>query len=340
MNVIELAAPRLDALRAATRPEPRPAPGEVLVRLRAASLNFLDIAVATGAYPGPTFPMVPVADGAGEIAELGPSVGGWGAGGWAVGDRVVPHFLPDWQDGTLTPAAFAARRGVTRPGSLAEYVAVPAASLVAVPEHLSFAQAATLPVAATTAWRAVRTAGLGPHSTALLLGTGGVSIFALQFAKAHGARVIVTSSSDEKLERARKLGADLTINYRDIPDWDAEALRLTGGRGADLVLETGGAQTFARSVNAAAMAATVFVIGFLTGARPGIDVLPIMEKELRIQGNNTGPVADLRAVAAAIAAHRLVPVVDRTFAMDQAAEAYAHLAAGGRHFGKIAIGID
>ena len=335
MNVIELAAPRLDALRAATYPDPRPARGEVLVRLRAASLNFLDIAVATGAYPGPTFPLVPVADGAGEIAGLGE-----GVDGWAVGDRVIPHFLPDWQDGTITPATFAARRGVTRPGSLAQYAAVPASSLVAIPDHLSFAQAATLPVAATTAWRAVRTARLGPHSTVLLLGTGGVSIFALQFAKAHGARVIITSSSDEKLERARTLGADLTINYRDTPDWDAEALRLTGGRGADLVLETGGAQTFARSVNAAAMAATVFVIGFLTGARPGIDVLPIMEKELRIQGNNTGPVADLRSVAVAIAAHRLAPVVDRTFAMDQAAEAYAHLAAGGQHFGKIAISID
>jgi NADPH:quinone reductase-like Zn-dependent oxidoreductase len=335
MNVIELIAPRLDALRAASYATPRPGPGEALIRMRAASLNFLDVAVATGAYPGPTFPIVPVADGAGEITELGE-----GVEGWAAGDRVVPHFMPDWQDGTMTPAVFAARRGVTRPGSLAEYVAVPASSLVAMPDHLTFAQAATLPVAATTAWRAVRAARLGPHSTVLLLGTGGVSIFALQFAKAHGARAIITSSSDEKLERARKLGADLVINYRDTPEWDAEALRLTGGRGADLVLETGGAETFARSVNAAAMAGTVFVIGFLTGARPTIDVLPIMEKELRIQGNNTGPVADLAAATAAIAAHRLLPVVDQVFAMNDAAEAYAHLAAGGRHFGKIAISVD
>lgn len=334
LNIIELSAPSLEALRPASRDIPRPGSGEVLVRLRAASLNFLDIAVASGTYPGPTFPMVPVADGAGEVAELGD-----GVEHWAVGDRVMPHFLPDWQDGLLTPSALAARRGVTRSGSLAEYVAVPAVSLVAVPDHLSFVQAATLPVAATTAWRAVRSAAIGPHSTVLLLGTGGVSIFALQFAKAHGARVMITSSSDEKLARARELGADCTINYRQTPDWAAEALRLTAGRGADLVLETGGAETLAQSVSAAAMAGTVFVIGFLTGTQPTFDVIPVMEKEVRIQGNHTGPVAALRAASAAIAAHRLVPMVDRVFEMSDAAAAYAHLAEGRSHFGKIAINI-
>ncbi len=334
MNVIELSGPSLDALRPASRDVPRPGSGEVLVRLRAASLNFLDIAVATGTYPGPTFPMVPVADGAGEVAALGE-----GVGHWTVGDRVMPHFLPDWQDGLLTPSALAARRGVTRPGSLAEYVAVPAVSLVAIPDHLSFVQAATLPVAATTAWRAVRSAAIGPHATVLLLGTGGVSIFALQFAKAHGAQVIITSSSDEKLTRARELGADCTINYRKTPDWAAEALRLTAGRGADLVLETGGAETFAQSVSAAAMAGTVFVIGFLTGTKPTFDVVPVMEKEVRILGNHTGPVAALRAASAAIAAHQLVPVVDQVFDMGDAAAAYAHLAEGRNHFGKIAINI-
>jgi NADPH:quinone reductase-like Zn-dependent oxidoreductase len=335
MNVIELTAPRLDAFRPASYPTPQAGPREVLIRLRAASLNFLDIAVATGLYPGPAFPLVPVADGAGEIAALGE-----GVDDWAVGDRVIPHFMPNWQDGTMTPTSFAAKRGVTRPGSLAEYVAVPTSSLVAIPDHLSFTEAATLPVAATTAWRAVRSAGLGPHSTALLLGTGGVSIFALQFAKAHGARVIATSSSDEKLERARELGADLTINYRNTPEWDAEALRLTDGHGADLVLETGGTETFARSVNAAAMAGTVFVIGFLTGTGPTFNVLPVMEKELNIKGNNTGPVAALRAATAAIAAHRLKPIVDATFEMSDAAEAYAYLAHGGRHFGKIALNVN
>lgn len=335
MKVIELTAPRLDALRPAEYDTPRPGPGEVLIRLRAASLNFLDIAVATGRYPISDFPLIPVTDGAGEIAEIGADVEGW-----TVADRVIPHFLPHWQDGTLPPGVFTARRGVTRPGSLAQYVAVPAASLVAMPNHLSFVQAATLPIAATTAWRAVRTARLGPGYTALLLGTGGVSIFALQFAKAHGARVIITSSSDEKLERARELGADLTVNYRATLEWDAEVLRLTGGRGADLVLETGGTETFPRSVNAAAMGGTVFVIGFLSGSAVTVEVLPIMEKELNIQGNNTGPIAALRAAVAAIDAHRLVPVVDQTFTMAEAAEAYAHLAAGGKHFGKVALSVD
>lgn len=335
MKVIELTAPRLDALRPAEYGTPRPGPGEVLVRLRAASLNFLDIAVATGRYPISDFPLIPVTDGAGEIAEIGVDVEGW-----TVANRVIPHFLPDWQDGTLTPGMFTARRGVTRPGSLAQYVAVPAASLVAMPDHLSFVQAATLPIAATTAWRAVRAARLGPGYTALLLGTGGVSIFALQFAKAHGAKVIITSSSDEKLARARELGADLTVNYRATPEWDVEVLRLTEGRGADLVLETGGTETFPRSVNAAAIGGTVFVIGFLSGSAVTVEVLPIMEKELNIQGNNTGPIASLRAAADAIAAHRLVPVVDQTFAMGEAAEAYAHLAAGGKHFGKIGLNVD
>lgn len=335
MNAFELTAPRLDALHAASLPDPRPGPGEAVVRLRAAALNFLDVAVANGKYPGPTFPLIPVADGAGEIAELGA-----GVGGWSVGDRVVPHFMPDWPDGTMTPGMFAARRGVTRPGSLAQYVSVPAASLVPMPAHLSFAQAATLPIAATTAWRACRAAQLGPHSTALLLGTGGVAIFALQFAKAHGARVIITSSSDEKLDRARQLGADLTINYRKTPEWDAEALRLTDGRGADLVLETGGSQTFPRSVQAAAMAGTIFVIGFLSGTQATFDVLKVMEKELRVQGNNTGPVAALSAAARAIAAHGIVPVIDRTFEMRDAAQAYAHVAAGGQHFGKVTIHVE
>ena len=335
MNVIELAGPSIDLLRPASRPDPRPGKGEALIRLRAGSLNYLDVAIATGKYPGIQFPLVPVADGVGEIVELGE-----GVEGWATQDRVIPHFMPHWPDGVMTTAMFTARRGVTVQGSLADLVAVPAASLVSVPHHLSFTQAATLPIAATTAWRAVRTAQLGPQSTALLLGTGGVSLFALQFAKAHGARVIITSSSDEKLERARALGADLTVNYRATPAWDVEVLRLTDGRGADLVLETGGTETFLLSVRSAAMAGTVFVIGFLSGGSPTIEVLPIMEKELRVQGNNTGPVASLRDAVAAIAAHGIEPIVDRTFAIRDAAEAYRSLAHGGQHFGKIALQAD
>lgn len=230
------------------------------------------------------------------------------------------------------------RRGIDLPGSLAEYVVVPAHSLVRIPAHLSNAEAATLPIAATTAWRAIRSAGLGPHKTALVLGTGGVSLFALQFAKAHGARVLVTSSSDEKLERARNLGADEVINYKSTPNWADEVLRLTDGKGADLVLETGGTATFPQSIAAAGLDSTVFIIGFLSGTEVSISVVPVMEKRVRLQGNNTGPVADLADSAAAISSYKLKPIVDAIFPMDQAQAAYERVAEGG-HFGKVAISI-
>lgn len=333
MNVIQLTAPRMDALSPAVQADPVPGPQDVLVRMRAASLNFLDIAVATGKYPLASFPIIPVTDGAGEIAAVGSAVKGW-----QVGERVIPHFLPDWQDGRLPVAGGGPRRGIDLPGSLAEFVAVPARSLVRTPAHLSDAEAATLPIAATTAWRAVRTAVLGPHKTALVLGTGGVSLFAVQFAKAHGARVIVTSSSDEKLDRARALGADEGINYRSKPDWAQEVLARTGGRGVDLVLETGGASTLPQSLQAAGPDSTVFIIGFLSGNEASVDVVPVMEKRIRLQGNTAGPVADLADAAAAISAHGIRPVLDETFAMHEAQRAYEHVARGS-HFGKVAISI-
>jgi len=333
MKVIELTAPRLDAFRAATHPDLTPGAGEVLIRLRAASLNFLDIAVATGKYPLSNFPIIPVTDGAGMIAAVGSEVRGW-----ASGTRVIPHFIPNWQDGRMPARGGGLRRGIDLPGSLAEYVVVPAHSLVRTPAHLSDEEAATLPIAATTAWRAVRTAALGPHKTALLLGTGGVSLFALQFAKAHGARVIITSSSDEKLERAHKLGADEVINYKSTPKWAEEVLRLTDTKGVDLVLETGGTSTFPQSIESAGLDSTIFIIGFLSGMEASIHVGPVMEKRLRLQGNNTGPVADLADAASAIATLRLAPVIDATYSMERAASAYEHVAQGG-HFGKVAIRI-
>ncbi len=332
MKAIELIAPSLTAFRSAQLPDPEPRLGEVLVRLRAATLNFVDVAIATGHFPVAGLPIIPVADGAGEIAALGA-----GVSGLSIGDRVVPHFMPDWQGGAPRPDRLAAMRGINLPGSLADYVAVPASSLVPLPEHLDFAQGAALPIAATTAWNAMRSAAVHAGSVVVLLGTGGVSLFALQFAKARGATVVIASSSDEKLERARRLGADHLINYRATPSWDALVLERTGGRGADLVVETVGAQTIARSLNAAAVGGTVFTVGFVTGTVSALDLQPIIVKALRVAGNNTGSVADLAEAARAIAAHRIVPVIDRAFGIGDTAAAYAELSAGRRHFGKLAI---
>ncbi|KAF0814600.1 alcohol dehydrogenase [Andreprevotia sp. IGB-42] len=332
MKAIELIAPEPGAFRQTELPEPKAGRGEVLVRLRAATLNFLDVAVAAGHFPVPGFPIIPVADGAGEIVALGE-----GVTALAVGERVIPHFMPNWQGGAITPHNVAALRGVNLPGSLAEYVAVPANSVVALPAHLDFVQGAALPIAATTAWNAVRSAQLRLGSVVVLLGTGGVSIFALQFAKAAGATVIIASSSDDKLQRARELGADHLINYRATPAWDETVLQLTAGRGADLVVETAGGATFARSINAAAMGGTVFTVGFVTGTAASIDLLPVIVKALRIVGNNTGSVADLAEAARAIAAHCIVPVIDQVFGIDETPAAYAALGSGGQHFGKVAI---
>lgn len=332
MYAIQLVEPSLTAFRRTSLPDPQPGPGEVLIRLRAAALNYIDVAVATGAFPGATLPLVPVADGAGEIVALGADVTDI-----AIGDRVVPHFMPDWLDGAMRRERIAAMRGITRPGSLSEYVAVPASSVVRLPDHLDFAQGASLPIAATTAWNGVRSASVRPGSTVVILGTGGVSLFALQFAKASGATVILVSSSDEKLERGRALGADHLVNYRATPDWDQAVLDITSGRGVDLVVETVGGTSFARSLNAVAMGGTVFTVGFVAGTETSFNLFSVIGKAVRIVGNSTGSVADLGAAVRAIAANRIVPVVDQRFGIDETAAAYAELAAGSRHFGKLAI---
>ncbi len=332
MRAIQLTAPSLDAFQTVELPPPKPGPGEALLQLRAASLNFIDIAVATGGLAVPGFPLIPVADGAGEIAEIGKN-----ELGLKEGDRVIPHFMPNWQGGSITPQKVSTMRGVTTTGSLAEFVAVPIASLVKLPAHLDFARGATLPIVATTAWNALQAGKVGPGSTVALLGTGGVSIMALQLAKAVGAKVILTSSSEERLARAESLGADHLVNHRTSPDWDARVLEITDGRGADLVLDSVGEATFARSLKAASYGGTVFTVGFLTGAAPSIGLLDIIVKALHVVGNNTGSVDSLAEVVRAIASHRIVPVIGDTYPFVEASAGYARLASQGQHFAKIAI---
>ncbi|MBB6487101.1 zinc-dependent alcohol dehydrogenase family protein [Rhizobium lusitanum] len=332
MRAIQLDAPSLDALKTVDLPEPTSRPSEALLKLHAASLNFIDIAVATGGLPVPRFPIIPVADGAGEIVEIGVNDLGLKAG-----DKVIPHFMSNWQGGSIAPQKVAAMRGVTSVGSLAEFVAVPVSSLVRLPTHLDFTQGSTLPIVATTAWNALQTGRIGPGSVVALLGTGGLSIMTLQLAKAAGATVVIMSSSEEKLARAATLGADHLVNYKVSPEWDAKVLEVTDGHGADLVLDTVGQATFARSLKAAAFGGTVFTVGFLTGTAPSINLLDIVVKALNVVGNNTGSTDNLAAAARAIESHRIVPVISETYAFNDAAAAYARLAAQGQHFGKIAI---
>jgi NADPH:quinone reductase-like Zn-dependent oxidoreductase len=335
MKAIQLARPSFDAFQSVSLEDPLPRRGEVLVRMKAASLNFIDVAVATGAYPGPTFPLVPVADGAGEIVAIGPDVDTL-----APGDRVAIHPKALWASGRSSARTGRMMRGIDLPGSLREFAVASADTVVRVPSRLSWEQAAALPVTATTAWNALSAADIGPGKTIAVLGTGGSSVFAIQLARARGATVIVTSSSDEKLERAKRLGADHLVNYRAKPDWDREILSLTDGTGVDLVLETAGAETFGRSLNAVRHGGTVFTIGFLSGGRAEIDLMAIIVKSIRVQGNNTGSAVDLADAVAAIAASGIEPVVDRVYGLGGVRDAYEALARGRSHFGKLAIALD
>ena len=325
----------LDALTLVERPDPQPGPGQVLVRMRAVSLNYRDLLVLRGVWR-PTGPRIPLSDGVGEVVAVGD-----GVTRVQVGDRVAGTFLPGWIDGELTPEKLQAPSlgGVGADGTLAELVVFGAEEVVRVPGHLTDEEAATLPLAGVTAWHAViRRSGVKAGETVLVQGTGGVSLFALQFARMRGARVIATSSSDEKLRRVRELGAEHGINYKESPAWDERVLEITEGRGVDHVIEVVGAENLTRSLNAVRMSGTISVIGLLGGSNARIETFGFVEKNVRLHGIYIGSREMFEEMNQAITEHALKPVVDRVFGFDEAREALRYLEAGS-HFGKVCIRI-
>lgn len=324
----------LDKLVRAERPEAEPGPGEVLLEMRAASLNYRDWLTINGGYgPRNTLPLIPLSDGVGDVVATGPGVDRIG-----VGDRVCPMFFPAWIGGEPAPAKFRLTLGGPLDGVLRRRMVIAADAVARVPEHLSDAEAASLPCAGLTAWSAIATQGrVGPGEVVLVQGTGGVALFALQFAKLAGASVILTSSRDDKLARGRQLGADAVINYRKTPEWDKEVKALTGGEGCDHIVELGGGDTLAKSVRAARIGGTISLIGVLSGADAKLSLPLVVMRNLRLQGVTVGSRDGFEAMARAMAAHRLHPVVDRVFGFEQAPKAFAAFAEA-RHFGKICIG--
>lgn len=334
MRAVEAAAFGLDALRLVERPVPRPGRGEIRVRVRAASLNYRDLVILKGIYrPDLPLPYVPVSDGCGLVDEVGE-----GVTRFRVGDRVIPVYTQGWIDGLPTPEQRRDRTlGAPLAGLLQDHVVVPAVDAVVAPAHLSDAEAATLPIAALTAWSTLQEGGVKPGDWVLVQGTGGVAVFALQFAKLAGARVVALSSSDAKLARLRELGADAGVNYRATPDWAPVVREATGGGGADIAVETAGA-TLTTTLKAAAWGGFVGVVGFVAGFDAALDIRQLIGPMVRVQGIAVGSRQRFEAMNRAVEAHGLKPVVDRTFPLEAAADAFAHLERGA-NFGKIVVSL-
>jgi NADPH:quinone reductase-like Zn-dependent oxidoreductase len=323
------------ALKLEEIPEPAPGPGEVLLKLRSVSLNYRDLMVTKGVYnPRLKLPLIPVSDGAGEVAAIGA-----GVTRFKLGDRAVASFMPAWVDGPLDETKSRSALGADASGMLAEEVVLPEMGLLKVPDRLSFEDAATLPCAAVTAWHALfEIDNTRPGDTILTQGTGGVSIFAIQFARMAGARVIATSSCDEKLARVRELGASDVINYKTTPDWDKRARELTAGKGVDRVVEVGGAGTLPKSIRCVRLGGTIALIGVLTGGGE-INPMPLLMKGVRLQGIFVGSRSMFEAMNRAIEANKLRPVIDRVFPFEQSVEALNYLESGA-HFGKVVINVS
>ena len=322
----------LDGLGIVELPDPKPGPGEVLVRMRAVAVNYRDLLATRIERPGNLTPLIPCSDGSGEIVEVGR-----GVTRWQVGDRVVGCFFQGWEAGQITREVMRSDLGGPLHGVLAEQVVFKANGLVEAPEHMDFEQACTLPCAALTAWSALIEHGrLVAGETVLLLGTGGVSMFSLQIAKMHGARVIITSSSDAKLARARQCGADDLINRRQMPDWQVRVNELTNKVGADHVIEVGGAGTLQRSLDAVRHGGNIHLIGVLSGFEGTVNPWPFIAKSVSLHGIYVASREIFERMNRALTLHRIAPVIDRVFEFAEAREAFAHMESM-VHVGKIVI---
>jgi NADPH:quinone reductase-like Zn-dependent oxidoreductase len=333
MKLYEITDPKgIDSLKLSERPTPKPGPGEVLVRVRATSLNYRDLALIKGGLARMMkLPLIPVSDGAGEVVETGP-----GVVHLKKADRVAAIFTQGWLAGPPFAGMYSTSLGGGIDGMLSEYVVLREEGLVHIPDYLTYEEAASLPCAAVTSWNALVAEGhLKPGDSVLVMGTGGVSIFALQFAKMYGARVIATSSSDAKLKRLKEMGAAELVNYKTTPNWDERVLELTGGAGVDHVVEIGGAGTLPKSINAVKTGGVVSLIGILSGAG-SIDPMPLVFKNARIQGVLVGSREMFEEMNRAMTVNNVHPVVDRVFPFDQAREAYRYLESGA-HFGKVCV---
>ena len=334
MRVWQISEFGVDSLEFTQRPTPKPGPGEVLVKVHAVSFNYRDLLMVKGLYnPKLKLPRIPCSDGAGEVTAIGE-----GVTAWKRGDRVAGIFMQNWLDGPPTPAKVKGALGGDIDGMLAEYVVLPESGLVAVPHHLTFEEAAALPCAAVTAWNALAAADLKPGSTVLIQGTGGVSIFALQFAKLMGARVLGISGTPAKLERVRALGLDAGLNYREISDWDRWVLDETGGEGVDLVVEVGGVGTLPRSLRAIRMGGTIAQIGVLSEPSELLPLPVILHKQARIRGIYVGSRRDFEQMNKAIALAQLRPV-EESFPWTEARQVLGRMEQA-THFGKLVLTVE
>ena len=333
MKVWRLDGRGISALNLANEEPVVPGPGEVQIRMEAAAINYRDVGIVEGIYSAGTH-LVPFSDGAGTVVAVGEAVADF-----AAGDPVVTCFYENWQAGRATAANHRRSLGRERDGVLAQVVTLPASAIVPRPLSLSPAEAATLTCAGLTAWTALFSeAGIRPGQHVVVQGTGGVAIFALQFAKMAGATVTVLSGSDEKLARAHALGADNLVNYKATPDWAQAVMAFTGGEGADAVIELGGPATFVQSLACLRIDGTIAVIGLLSGIEAALPIPLILERKARIHGVTVGHREDMLAMTHAVESHRIKPVVDRSYAFEDARKAYEDLP-NGAHFGKLVIDI-